>query len=587
MKRKTFILLLLLFPALVSAKNVDDLIFRWESFCNIGNSYDRCVNRNFVNETNDSIIISTSTQTLESYNKQTGEIKAYDSETAIDYEKIGNSYLVLENIYNDDEIVSKFVLLDSNLNVLKEKELSHDSRYFYNLEYVDNELILVDNGSNAYSIDNDLNITSKNKLSDGSYVVYSYNYDKNEAYVIKFDSNHKEIKRQVFEEDYGYNTDYVRKDNYYLYINSDSVKWDYKYIFYLVDENADIVDTYEIIVSSRYNNLHLASNNEIYTTNSSISYKISIDNEKIVLVAEDAPKKDNNVVVDSDKIEFEEILNKEIGEFSDYSFEYEKLENNYFALYVTWYDYSAEDTVKIYEFRYYDSSKKLLIEESYKKFDDLDKIYDSFLLNNNLGFLALIENNFYLVFLDENFNVTSKINTKFSNLDFNGGFVKILNNGIYVKFYEIMGTPCGIESVVDSESTMLGFPDTSAGYCKHYSNVGFQYYEFPFLIETKTDGNGTLVSSKKISDYGEEITFTVQPNKGYTLEKVIVTDKNGNVVTFTDNTFTMPSADVIIEATFLPENPPTSDLIVMIVSFLGIFCLIICVLSSKKMEFLN
>ena len=65
---------------------------------------------------------------------------------------------------------------------------------------------------------------------------------------------------------------------------------------------------------------------------------------------------------------------------------------------------------------------------------------------------------------------------------------------------------------------------------------------------------------------GEVIKFTVEPKEGYVLGSVKVTDEKGNVVTFTNYTFTMPSANVLIEATFVKVNPKTADINMIIVT---------------------
>lgn len=80
-----------------------------------------------------------------------------------------------------------------------------------------------------------------------------------------------------------------------------------------------------------------------------------------------------------------------------------------------------------------------------------------------------------------------------------------------------------------------------------------------YNIKTKTDGNGKLVASKEQAPSDEKIEFTVTPNEGYELVEVKVTDKEGTVITFTDNTFIMPSADVLIEASFKPKKAEVTD----------------------------
>lgn len=85
-----------------------------------------------------------------------------------------------------------------------------------------------------------------------------------------------------------------------------------------------------------------------------------------------------------------------------------------------------------------------------------------------------------------------------------------------------------------------------------------------YNIISKTEGKGTIEVVPN-AGVGEKITFVVTPEKGYVLKEVRVTDANGKVVTFTDYTFTMPSADVTIEVIFSEDkkNPETTDVAVI------------------------
>lgn len=91
----------------------------------------------------------------------------------------------------------------------------------------------------------------------------------------------------------------------------------------------------------------------------------------------------------------------------------------------------------------------------------------------------------------------------------------------------------------------------------------FQKYYFTHPIDVKTDGNGK-VDVIENSRYGEKVSFVITPNEGYQIDLIKVTDSDGNVITFTDYTFTMPSADVTIEVSFVEEvkNSETSDAII-------------------------
>ncbi len=106
-----------------------------------------------------------------------------------------------------------------------------------------------------------------------------------------------------------------------------------------------------------------------------------------------------------------------------------------------------------------------------------------------------------------------------------------------------------------------------------------------YSIETKTDGNGTVEADHVEAEGGTEIKFTVTPNEGYVLSVVKVTDANGNVITFTDYTFTMPNANVLIEATFVPipeDNPETSDILAIVCTVFVISGILLTYMNYKK-----
>ena len=116
-----------------------------------------------------------------------------------------------------------------------------------------------------------------------------------------------------------------------------------------------------------------------------------------------------------------------------------------------------------------------------------------------------------------------------------------------------------------------------------------EYYEAPFNIVTKTDGNGTVTATQKKADRGTAVEFEVKPNEGYVLGNVKVIDNDGNVIIFTDYKFTMPSADVIIEATFIKEekNPETSDILIVLFILTAIISTGFIIKNKKKMEWMN
>ena len=75
-----------------------------------------------------------------------------------------------------------------------------------------------------------------------------------------------------------------------------------------------------------------------------------------------------------------------------------------------------------------------------------------------------------------------------------------------------------------------------------------------------SDGaHGSVTVSPKSASKGSTVTVTVTPDKGYALETLAITDKNGNALDLTDKgggqyTFTMPSSPVTVAATFMDDN---------------------------------
>lgn len=80
-----------------------------------------------------------------------------------------------------------------------------------------------------------------------------------------------------------------------------------------------------------------------------------------------------------------------------------------------------------------------------------------------------------------------------------------------------------------------------------------------YQVNVAATNNGTVTVSPKKAEYGERVTITVKPNKGYVVDEVVVTDKDGDEVTVTKKaddkyTFTMPKSKVKVKVTFKAEN---------------------------------
>ena len=72
-----------------------------------------------------------------------------------------------------------------------------------------------------------------------------------------------------------------------------------------------------------------------------------------------------------------------------------------------------------------------------------------------------------------------------------------------------------------------------------------------YTITVNPSEHGT-VTAPPTAEYGQEVTLTVTPDAHYMLESLSVAYTNGNPVTVTDNKFSMPAANVVVNATFKP-----------------------------------
>ena len=86
---------------------------------------------------------------------------------------------------------------------------------------------------------------------------------------------------------------------------------------------------------------------------------------------------------------------------------------------------------------------------------------------------------------------------------------------------------------------------------------------------------------------GETITVEVKPDKGYTLGELIVMDDNGNKLPVTNNTFVMGTSKVTVSALFVPENPNTGNLYVILICLIAAISGIVLITQKKKLDFLK
>ena len=96
-----------------------------------------------------------------------------------------------------------------------------------------------------------------------------------------------------------------------------------------------------------------------------------------------------------------------------------------------------------------------------------------------------------------------------------------------------------------------------------FVNGKLTYYYIPTYTPTVVDTRGGDVTvNNPYPAQGQTVTITPRPDKGMTVDKVIVTDKNGDPVAVSDNgdgtySFRQPAGKVTITVTFKPETCPS------------------------------
>ena len=84
-----------------------------------------------------------------------------------------------------------------------------------------------------------------------------------------------------------------------------------------------------------------------------------------------------------------------------------------------------------------------------------------------------------------------------------------------------------------------------------------------YAITVDAGKHGDVSVSPKRADEGDTVTITAEPDRGYVVDEVIVTDKNGDDIRVRDRgdgeyTFTMPDSKVTVEVTFVEAGDELS-----------------------------
>ena len=86
-------------------------------------------------------------------------------------------------------------------------------------------------------------------------------------------------------------------------------------------------------------------------------------------------------------------------------------------------------------------------------------------------------------------------------------------------------------------------------------------YDLNYKVDVIESSNGNLTyETKKDEDGKSYVELKITPKDGYSVEKIIVTDVNGNKIDVTNNKFYMPMSDVTVEVKYvLGEYLPIPD----------------------------
>lgn len=246
---------------------------------------------------------------------------------------------------------------------------------------------------------------------------------------------------------------------------------------------------------------------------------------------------------------------------------------------------SHEIVTTIDSYNSYDNSKEYIVSreaaENIKEY--LSTKVGITITENNVSEIVEYKNQYFVAIEEENLVKLYYLNKELTEHSYI--IISEFLGANYVNSFEIFVQNDGVVVWLMAGKTYC--PMSNISYNKCGPAYIMQKYVPYFNVTEKTDGNGTIVIAKPTADSGEEVTFTVEPKEGYVLDEVKVTDANGNVVVFTDYTFTMPSADVTIEATFIKEvdNSETSDSTIMM--FIATMSILIFIAANYKRKVLE
>ena len=520
--------------------------------------------------------------------------------------------------------------LDYNLNIIAQDNIQMVAHT--NLKKENGIYKFYDSYKNNFYITEDFKIVSTDVNEDGSFILfkenYIYKYDKDKKLIKTLNFNESGTTQSAFEYQKHKNKYYVTSISIRQKVSSPKYYY-YKMHIYLVDEDLNILkensisnpnlassdtDTYYYSSYIYLNNDNIYVYDGPYITNS--YYKVD-ENLKLTISSKEeaVPAKTTSTTQDStqdvtkDKeiqARLDDLFSKEITNnrmYYYYSYQIDDDEN--ILVSVKYYDNSNSNRKGKAEVLYLDKNYNEIFRniifnwesfnmDNYQEYDEYYPCFDkgieilSDYFENYIVVTANSPSSSYIYILDKEGNIKVDLSKDLASSELRPFRLKTNNHSlaIYLDSCFSWGCPESVYKENPDEYWKDSRYDADYIYSEYpYSQI--LYYELPYIVKTKTDGNGTVEADHIDAEDGIEVKFTVKPKEGYVLGEVKVTDQNGNIITFTDYTFTMPSADVTIEASFIPipkeDNPETSDyLSIYITAAILIVEIVMIVYFSKK-----
>lgn len=382
---------------------------------------------------------------------------------------------------------------------------------------------------------------------DGSDFMHStlFKYDKDGKLVWKSELQTTTVYKSDIQ-DYSINAEIFLGDNgsYVVVLGTDDV-------------NIVVVGS-DGTVNRNFNTASLSDdNNDIRLT----SYTKDSDNY-IVLFGQKTIKNSDNFKLVMYKFDLNGYLvfDREIGDTTDYithsSLAINSDKNYVFANVVEDINFN-----KTFKFDIYDRSGKLLGSKSFVKVDGSSDFYDylDFKLRIDLEGNYIVNydgaGTIFSKKYDTNLNLIWEYDTE--NHFYPSGFlVDKYNNYIYVGgVNQVSPQNANNKNPIAIQPAIAMHNDINAGYISKYLT--------DYQVNTVKEGVGEVESSASTATAGDTVTIKATPGEGYRIDKIIVTDANGNNIDVVDNKFIMPASNVTIKVIFTNtpiDNPKTGTM---------------------------